>query len=60
MGEQDPEELSECLLNPETRRIEQVAVNDEKAAEELFDILYGTSVPPRRAYLLKHAEEAND
>ena len=60
LGEEDPDELSVSLLQPETRVIKQVVVDDVKEADKLFDILMGTSVPPRRAFLLAHSEEANE
>ena len=60
LGEQDPEELGECLLDPLTRNIEQITVDNSKEAENLLEILMGTSVPPRREYILKHSEEANN
>lgn len=60
LGEQDADELAECLLDPETRNIAQITVNDIKATNILFDTLMGTSVPPRREWLLKHSEEASD
>ena len=37
----------------------QITVSDVKKANELFEILMGTNVAPRREYMLKHAEEAN-
>ena len=60
LGEQDAEELYEALLNPETRNVEQLVIEDRTATEDLIECLMGPSVPPRRAYLLKHSEEAND
>lgn len=60
LGEQDAEELAEALLNPETRNIEQLVIKDKKSTEDLIEMLLGPSVPPRRAYLLAHSEEAND
>ena len=60
LGEQDPDELEECLLRPDTRNVEQIIVSDSKKTNELFDILMGTAVAPRRDYMLKYAEEAND
>lgn len=60
LGEQDPEELAECLLNPATRHVELVSVADYDKADKLFDVLMGKSVPPRREFLLKYAEEANE
>lgn len=59
LGEQDASELAEALLNPKTRNIAQIVVSDEKKAAILIDVLLGTSVPPRRAFLLAHEEEAN-
>ena len=60
LGEQDPEELSQCLLDPNTRNVVQIVVTDIQKTERLFNIFMGTSVPPRREYILKHAEEANN
>jgi DNA gyrase subunit B len=60
LGEQDSEELAEALLNTDTRNVFQLTVEDEKKAAVLIETLLGPSVPPRRAYLLEHAEEAND
>jgi len=60
LGEQDSDELSEALLDPATRNIAQLTVEDEKKTAILIETLLGPSVPPRRAYLLDHAEEAND
>lgn len=60
LGEQDSDELSEALLNPETRNIAQIIVEDKDKAAKLIDILLGTSVPPRREFLLAHEEEANE
>ena len=58
LGEQDAEELEECLLNPDTRNIKQIYVEDKNKAYNLLEILMGTSVPPRRDYILKYAEDA--
>lgn len=60
VGEQDAEELAEALLNPSTRNVAQIIVSDIKDAASLIETLLGTSVPPRRAYLLAHEEEANE
>lgn len=49
-----------CLLDPDTRNVIQVVVNDIDEADKLFNILMGTSVPPRREWLLAHSEEASD
>ena len=60
LGEQDAHELHECLINPETRNISQIIVSNKEEANQLMECLMGPSVPPRRAYLLKHAEEASN
>lgn len=57
LGEQNPDELEECLLNPKTRNAMQITVEDAAEADKLFDIFMGTSVPPRREYILEHSEE---
>ena len=59
LGEQDSEELEECLLNPETRNVMQIAVDDVEQTSTLFTTLMGKQVAPRKEFLLKHAEEAN-
>lgn len=58
LGEQDPEELGQCLLEPETRNVQQIVVSDYNETSKLFDVFMGTAVPPRRAYILEHSEEA--
>lgn len=60
LGEQDADELAECLLNPETRNIKQVIVSNRAEASELIETLMGPSVPPRRQWLIEHSEEAED
>ncbi len=59
LGEQDSDELEECLLNPETRNVMQICVEDVEATSALFETLMGKQVAPRKEFLLKHAEEAN-
>ena len=58
LGEQDSHELREALIDPETRNIKQLVVEDEESTAWLIECLLGPSVPPRREYLLKHSEEA--
>ena len=60
LGEQDSAELHEALLDPATRNIAKLVVEDEQKTAILIETLLGPSVPPRRAFLLEHAEEAND
>lgn len=60
LGEQDSSELGPCILDPETRNVAQIGVEDKTKADNLFDILMGTVVAPRREWLLAHSEEASD
>lgn len=59
LGEQDPEELEECLLNPNTRNIAQITVSDATETAKLFEIFMGPTVAPRKDWILHHSEEAN-
>jgi DNA gyrase subunit B len=59
LGEQDSDELSYALLDPETRHIVQLKVTDFEKTDALFEDLYGKKVEPRVKFLLEHGEEAN-
>lgn len=59
LGEQDSEELSECLLDPKTRNVIQLKVEDFGLTENIFQTLYGKEVAPRLQFLNNHLEEAN-
>lgn len=58
LGEMDAEELEESLLNPETRTLKQITVEDVTKADVLFDHLMGTSAVPRKRYIEEHSSEA--
>lgn len=60
LGEQNCEELEPAILNPKTRNVAQIIVNSREEAEYMFNLLLGSSVPPRRKWLLEHSEEASD
>lgn len=59
LGEQDADELSYCLLDPSTRNISLLTVEDVEKANNTFNDLYGKKVEPRVEFLNKHLEEAN-
>ncbi len=59
LGEMNPEELWETTMNPETRRLKQITVEDAAEAEETFMTLMGDSVPPRKKFIQTHAKQAN-
>ena len=60
LGEQDSHELGECLLEPTTRNVQQITVKDAIETEKLFETFMGPSTQPRKEYILKYSEEAND
>ena len=58
LGEQDSDELSYCLLDPETRNVLQLRVEDYGKTDKMFQDLYGKRVEPRVQFLAQHLEEA--
>ena len=60
LGEMDGEELWETTLDPEKRMLLQVHLDDAFKADEMFRILMGEKVEPRREFIQKHALEVKD
>ena len=58
LGEMDADQLWETTLNPETRRMKQVEIEDARMASEVTEMLMGTDVPPRKAFIYDHAQDA--
>ena len=58
LGEMDPDEIEATLVNPETRTIQQITVDDDAATSILFEQLMGTGVTARKAYIKEHSKEA--
>ena len=58
LGEMDAEQLWETTLNPETRILKRVEIEDARMASDVTEMLMGKEVPPRRAFIYENAAEA--
>lgn len=58
LGEMDAEQLWETTLDPERRLLKLVEIEDARMASEMTELLMGTDVPPRRAFIYDHATDA--
>ena len=54
----DAEQLWETTLNPKTRKLKLVEIEDARMASEVTEVLMGTEVPPRKAFIYQHAADA--
>lgn len=60
LGEMNPEQLWETTMDPEKRMLVQIRLEDAYAADEIFSILMGSEVEPRREYIQTHALEVQN
>ena len=58
LGEMDADQLWETTLNPETRMMKRVEIEDARMASDVTEMLMGTEVPPRKAFIYEHAQDA--
>jgi len=60
LGEMNPIQLWETTMNPETRTLLQVTIDDAMVADETFDMLMGNSVAPRKRFIQTHAKNVKN
>ncbi len=58
LGEMDAEQLWETTLDPERRILKKVEIEDGRMASDVTEMLMGSEVPPRKAFIYEHAREA--
>ena len=58
LGEMDAQQLWETTLDPETRKLKKVEIEDGRLASEMTQLLMGTEVPPRKTFIYEHATDA--
>ncbi|MBI1908423.1 DNA topoisomerase (ATP-hydrolyzing) subunit B [Candidatus Uhrbacteria bacterium] len=60
LGEMNPEQLWETTMDPKTRIMKQVNIEDAEKADEMFDILMGADVAPRKRFIQTHAKNVQN
>ncbi|OGH78062.1 MAG: DNA gyrase subunit B [Candidatus Magasanikbacteria bacterium RIFCSPLOWO2_12_FULL_47_9b] len=60
LGEMNPEQLWETTMNPKTRVMKKVTIEDGEKASEIFDILMGSEVAPRKKFIQTHAKSVKN
>ena len=58
LGEMNPEQLWTTTMNPKTRTLKQITIKDMAKTDEIFNILMGADVPPRKKFIQSHAQSA--
>lgn len=60
LGEMNPDQLWETTMDPETRLMKQVSIEDAELADNVFDILMGSDVAPRKKFIQTHAKDVTN
>ncbi len=58
LGEMSPQQLWDTTMNPETRMLKRIEIEDARMASDVTEMLMGTEVPPRKAFIYAHANDA--
>ena len=58
LGEMDAQQLWETTLDPAVRKLKRVEITDARMASEMTEVLMGSEVPPRKAFIYEHARDA--
>lgn len=60
LGEMNPEQLWETTMNPASRTMWQVTIEEAEKADEIFEMLMGTDVAPRKRFIQTHAKDVKN
>jgi DNA gyrase subunit B len=60
LGEMNPEQLWSTTMDPQLRKMKQVTIEDAEKADEVFDILMGSEVAPRKRFIQTHAKQVEN
>ena len=60
LGEMNADQLWETTMDPTARQLIQVTIDDAASADQVFDMLMGSDVPPRRKFIQTHAREVEN